>query len=304
MPTIPRDLLAGMRPGRLIALALSDWAAIAVLWLAALRVPAHVLIWMYPLVVLLLAGRFHALGVLLHDAAHMPRGRKTLALRALEVLAGYPIGTTIEAMRYHHLRHHRELGLSRDPYLKAWVGRSRARLGLMSLRYFLLVPLWILRAFYGAMAVCHPALRNSYGRLFLQDRSGADLTESSEVLACAREDRWQALFFVCVAGAAVFQERWLALYYFVPLVVAGYLAGYRLLVEHHQESAAGHDGVHAITQLTRNHHLGVAGKLLLAPHNVGYHLVHHLHPQAGLEHLPELQSWYEESGVLRAEPGG
>lgn len=123
------------------------------------------------------------------------------------------------------------------------------------------------------------------------------------MIACAREDRWQALFFAGVAALAAFQWRWLALYYFVPLVVAGYLAGYRLLVEHRQEQAAGGDAVRAIVNLTRNHDLGFAGELLLAPHNVGYHLVHHLHPQAGLEQLPALQQWYEERGILAGEAG-
>jgi fatty acid desaturase len=297
---VPQELVASARPTRLIGLALGDWAAIAMLWLAAWMIPAHARMWTYPMIVALIAGRLHALGVVLHDAAHMPRGRKTFLLRALEILAGYPIGTTIDAMRYHHLRHHRDLGHAGDPYLKSWVGRGRLRIWAMSLRYFLLAPLWILRAFYGSGAVYLRPLRNSYGRLFLQDRSGADLTESAEVLACAREERWQALFFTCVGGLALVQWRWVALYYFVPLVVAGYLAGYRLLVEHKQESAAGESGSRAIIHLTRNHHLGVVGRLLLAPHNVGFHLVHHLHPQAGLERLPTLQRWYDENGLLSA----
>ena len=68
-------------------------------------------------------------------------------------------------MRYHHLRHHRDLGFAGDPYLKEWVGSSRMRFWVMSLRYFLLVPLWVLRGFYGAVAAYVPMLRNSYGRL-------------------------------------------------------------------------------------------------------------------------------------------
>jgi fatty acid desaturase len=301
MQSIPREALTRARPKRLLALAIGDWAAIALLWLASSLLPKETRSWTYPFAVLLIAGRFHALGVVLHDAAHLPRGPKTAALRALEILAGYPIGTTIDAMRYHHLRHHRELGHDGDPYLKSWIGRSRTRFWVMSLRYFLLVPLWIVRAFYGSAAASFPRLRNSYARLFLQDRSDEDLATSAEVIACAREDRWQALFFAAIAALAVFCGRWLALYYFVPLVVAGYLAGYRLLVEHKQEHAAGGDGVQAIVALTRNHNLGLAGRLLLAPHNVGYHLVHHLHPQAALESLPALHRWHERRGGLGEE---
>lgn len=296
MSAVPSELLNTAKPSRIILVALADWTAIAAIWLAAGRAPA----WLYPIWIVLLAGRFHALGVLLHDAVHMPRGRKTLELRLIELLAGYPVGTTIDAMRYHHLRHHRDLGLSGDPYLKPWVGKSRIRFWLMSLRYFLLVPLWILRGLYGSVAAYVPSLRNSYGRLFLQDRSGQDLTGSAEVLTCAREDRWQKMFFVCVAVVAALYPRWVVSLYVVPLVIAGYLAGYRLLVEHSQEPNEDRS-VQAILGSTHNHHLGFLGWLFFAPHKVGYHVVHHLHPQAALEYLPQLQKWYEGNGILPAE---
>jgi hypothetical protein len=56
-------MLTAARPLRLIPYALANWAAIVALWFAA----AHALAWPYPIWVLLLAGRFHALGVVLHD---------------------------------------------------------------------------------------------------------------------------------------------------------------------------------------------------------------------------------------------
>ncbi|MBZ5636152.1 MAG: fatty acid desaturase [Acidobacteriia bacterium] len=249
---------------------------------------------LYPLWVLLLAGRLHALGVVLHDAVHMPLERKTPALRLLEILAGYPIGSTIDAMRYHHLRHHRENGLPEDPYFKPWIGESRVRFWLMTLRYFLLLPLWALRSVYGSLAAYLPILRTSYGRWFLQDRYKGDLTNSAELLRCAREDRWQLLFHTGVFAFAMSYSSWLLTYYVVPAVIAGYFAGYRLQVEHRQEP--NHDrGFQTTVHSTRDHDLGLAGKILLAPHNVGYHRVHHLHPQVALQNLPELRDWYVEN---------
>lgn len=292
----PRELLGTAKLPRMILLSLGDWAVILAIWLVAPHAPA----WLYPIWVLLIAGRFHALGVVLHDAAHAPRARKTFQFRILEILAGYSVGTSVDAMRYHHLRHHRDLGSADDPYLKLWVGNSRLRFWVMSLRYFLLVPVWTLRGFYGAVAAYAPALRNSYARFFLQDLSGDDLTNSAEVITCAREDRWQTLFYVCFATLALFRPRWLFEFYVLPLVITGYLAGYRLLLEHKQESIQD-GGVESILRLTRNHHLGFLGKLFIAPHNVGYHLIHHLHPQAALEHLPRLQKWYESSENLPAQ---
>jgi fatty acid desaturase len=293
--TIPRELLHTARPERLIRYALADWAIIAALWLAAWRAPW----WLYPLWLVLLAGRLHALGVVLHDAVHIPLRDKSAALRVVELMAGYPVGSTLEAMRYHHLRHHRDLGLPGDPYLKSWVGRSAVRHGLISFRYFLLAPLWVVRGLYGAIAFHVPALRNSYGRWFLQDRSGDDLTDRAEVIACAREEHWQILFYACVGALAAVWPRWLLGFYIAPLVLAGYLAGQRLLYEHVQEPNPDRS-VEATERTTRNHHLGWLGRLLLTPHNVGYHLVHHLHPQAALENLPRLDEWHRQTGgILR-----
>ncbi len=293
--SIPHELLRSAQPGRLILYALADWTVIVALWLAAWRTP----VWLYPLWLALLAGRFHALGVVLHDAVHIPQRGKSGPLRIVEALAGYPVGSTLEAMRYHHLRHHRDLGLSGDPYLKPWVGRSPVRHWLLSFRYFLLTPLWVARGLYGAIAFHVPALRNGYGRYFLQDRSGGDLTNHAEVIVCAREEHWQLLFFACVGALAAIWPRWLLAFYIAPLVLAGYLAGQRLLYEHVQEPS--HDrGPEGIERATRNHHLGLVGRLLLTPHNVGYHVAHHLHPQAALENLPGLEKWRNRTSQLTA----
>jgi len=288
--SIPGELLQPARPRRLILYALADWTVIAVVWLAAGRAP----LWLYPVWLVLLAGRFHALGVVLHDAVHIPVRAKSGALRGVELLAGYPVGSTLEAMRYHHLRHHRDLGLPADPYLKPWVGRSTVRHWLISFRYFLLTPLWVVRGLYGALAFHVPALRNSYGRWFLQDRSGDDPTKHPEVIACAREEHWQLLFYAGVGALAAIWPRWLLAFYIAPLVLAGYLAGQRLLYEHVQEpNRAG--SLQATEHFTRNHHLGLLGRMLLTPHNVGYHRVHHLHPQAALRNLPRLDAWHQQN---------
>ena len=172
---------------------------------------------------------------MLHDAVHIPLRGKSGALRVVELLAGYPVGSTLEAMRYHHLRHHRDVGLPSDPYLKPWVGRSAARHWLMSFRYFLLTPLWVMRGLYGAVAFHVPRLRNSYGRWFLQDRSGDDLIHHAEVISCAQEEHWQLLFYAGVGVLAALWPRWILAFFIAPLVLAGYLAGHRLLYEHVQE---------------------------------------------------------------------
>ena len=46
---------------------------------------------------------------------------------------------------------------------------------------------------------------------------------------------------------------------------------------------------------TRDHGLGLASRAFLAPRNIGYHIVHHIHPQVGSRHLPALTAWYQEA---------
>ncbi|NWF72822.1 MAG: fatty acid desaturase [Nitrospirae bacterium] len=272
--------------GNLLWYAASDWIVIVSVTTAMYFGPW----WLYPFGVLLVAGRLHALGVVLHDACHMKDQRKTPALRLLECVAAYPIATTLKAMRYHHLRHHRDSGMPTDPYFKAGVSSDRAKRFLMTMRGAFLVPAWILRSIVGCVALLRPKLRTSYGRLFLQDRSGADLTSSREVLACLKEEPFQLCFFLVVGCIGLYYPTELALFYGLPLVVAGMLNVNRVIVEHdHVRCWDRLPGT--VIATTRTHDWRAWGKLFLFPRNIGFHLVHHLYPRAPLASLPELHAW-------------
>src|SRR4051812_15572514 len=113
---LPAALLRPARVSTLIRYALADWAVIAACWIVLALAPAW---WLFPMAWLIIAGRFHALGVVLHDACHMRAKQRDSALMPLlEMLAGYPIATSLAAMRYHHLRHHRHSGGPEDPYFR------------------------------------------------------------------------------------------------------------------------------------------------------------------------------------------
>jgi len=286
----PPGLVRSASPDRLLLYALVDWLCIGAIWLAWSMLPG----WLYPVWAVLLAGRFHSFGVILHDAVHMPTRHKTAKLRLLEVLVGYPIGSTIDAMRYHHLRHHRDSGMPSDPYFKPALAHSAVLRVLTVLRTGLLAIWWTLRGLYGTLASWIPALRESYAYLFLQDRSGKKVGETQEVITCAREDRWQLLFSLALTLAAWPILGWLLYAYFIPVVLAGILAGNRLLHEHTLEPCTDRS-LSTVWRTTNDHDMGFLGQVLLAPRNIGYHREHHLHPQAALEHLPQLRQWYEET---------
>lgn len=283
---VPVELLEPADASRLLRMALEEWGMILLLWAAAALSP----VWVLPLPLVLLAGRYHALGVILHDATHMPLVRKSARVRAVEVLCGYPIGSTLEAMRYHHLRHHRDSGMATDPYYKAgrqgtlWWMRNVAR-GL------LLVPFWALRAPFGVVAARARGLRDPYARVFLQDRSGTDRRDASEVLACARADRGQVAFFAALGAVALLAPGPFLWGYALPVSIAGLLSARRLLLEHRYERVADRRP-ETILRTTADNHLGWLGRLVLAPRNIGCHVVHHLHPRVGLHALPRLREWY------------
>lgn len=284
---VPRELLRGPDLDDLLGLALRDWAVIGACWLAMAALP----VWAWPLPMLGVASRLHAFGVILHDVAHQPLRGKPWRVRALEALCGWPLATTLNAMRYHHLRHHRDNGMPSDPYFKAGVEESRALYALQTLRGLLLLPFWTVRTGVGLVAWRWPAARNAYGRIFLQDRSGEDLTDSAEVIACGRAEAGQLAFQLGVLALLSWAPVPVIAGYLLPGTLAGVLAARRLLVEHRYERAPDRR-VETILATTRDHGLSPWVAWLLAPHHIGYHVVHHVHPQVGLRHLPALRDWY------------
>jgi len=249
--------------------------------------------WFYPLFAMIIGGRLHGLGVIVHDLTHTNFRAKPPTFRVIEILCGYPIGTTIDAMAYHHLRHHKDTLLESDPYfninkkcsdpMKMWLAFKKSPISFF----------WIARSFVGLFAYYLKPLRNFYARVFLQDVSGKDLSEHAEVLRCCQEDRFLALVHVgLIALAAQFPI--LIWCYYVPLWIEGVFCIYRLMLEHQYELVEDRS-VYSLIECTFDHHMGLWGKIFFAPHKIGFHCMHHIHPGVGLHHLPRLRRWYVEN---------
>ncbi|GEO12052.1 fatty acid desaturase family protein [Segetibacter aerophilus] len=287
---VPKSLLVKPDVDHLLKNAFTDWAAIAVLWVLAFYLPT----WMYPMIAILIASRYHSFGVILHDLTHMPLRSKSIKCRILEILTGYPIGSTINAMRYHHLRHHKDSGMETDPYFKSGIEKSKWIKYLFILRGIILVPFWTFRGIYGTLAFYIIAMRNSYAKVFLQDRSGKDFSQSKEVIQCAAEDRWQLLFHIVLYSSLLWAPKFFIYGYLVPILISGVFAGYRLLNEHKYVETSDRT-FETILATTRDNHLSGILKFFLAPKNIGYHIVHHLHPQVAWYKLPQLRKWYVDN---------
>ena len=77
----PADLLIKPSINILLQNMFIDWTIIIICWCSL----ALINNWLYPIVALVIASRFHSFGVILHDLTHMPLRKKTIKIRILEV---------------------------------------------------------------------------------------------------------------------------------------------------------------------------------------------------------------------------
>mgnify|MGYP000427184497 FL=1 len=223
--------------------------------------------------------------------------KKTIKIRILEVSVGYPIATTLNAMRYHHLRHHKDSCMVTDPYFKKPNSNNSIAISLNILKSSILIPFWLLRCLYGNFAFYLPSLRQSYAQVFLQDKSGKDLTNSKEVIQCAKEDIFQLLFLTIIFSFVLlfFGLNILFYYYLIPALITGCFSGYRVFKEHSYTRPAHDRKIKTIIQTTEDHNLSGITQFFLAPRNIGYHIIHHIHPQVAWYALPKLRKWYQKN---------
>jgi fatty acid desaturase len=273
------------KPGTLIAWALCDWALIGCGWWLLAAFDA---VLVRAAGVALVASRLHALGVILHDACHR-NVAKTAQWRVVEALAGWPIGSTIEAMRYHHSRHHRDAGMRTDPYRHPLLAHGAWAQTLLTLRGGLLPFWWSLRAFVAPLALCWPGARTLYARAFLQDRSAADLRSDPEVLRCLRADLPQAAAHAAAAVAIVAFDLPFLGYYLLPWMLGGIWNAHRVLIEH--ACAENFDrALPTVLATTRTQDLGRLLNAFLFPHGIGLHRAHHFAPHVAFVHLPRIDA--------------
>jgi fatty acid desaturase len=280
------------RPARLVRYAVEEWLKIAAAWGSLVLVDG--MLWS-AVVVIVVAGRFHALGVILHDACHLPRRALGQTGRLLEALAGWPIGSTIAAMRYHHLRHHRRPASLDDPYCKPGIEAHPRAAWIYVLPGLLLPLLWSLRPFAAQVALALPALRLRFARVFLQERATPG---QGELLECLRADRAQLVGQLPLWACAALWPVAFATFYLLPWSLAGLVNAWRVNREHRHALLAAPDR-DCVWAATRDLVLPILGPLILAPRNIGYHRVHHRYPRCALEHLPALHARHAASMVER-----
>jgi fatty acid desaturase len=249
-------------PGRAIACVASDWgtmvaAASLGLWLREA--------WLWPLLWMCIGSRLHALGILAHDGAHgllLPHRKANDCV--VELFLAWPLFLSPASYRALHRGHHRFLNTGADP---DWVRNRPDELASSSLLQFLQVMLGVSPRQAALVHMIRPSSRASHS-----PSPGSSVPPLRYVV-----------LVVVVAGVA-----WMGVWREALLVWAApfflwFLPTMRL------KGIAEHFAVANTSPLTaaRTVLAGPWERYFLAPHNVHFHLEHHLFPSIPCTRLPE-----------------
>ena len=234
---------------------------------------------LYVVSVIVIGARMHALAILMHDATHFRflKNRKWNDILT-NWLCMYPLLSDLATYRQNHLRHHRHLNTDDDP---DWVNKlgkkeftfpkSKREFITTVLSYFLLYKgikdaIWFLKRFNAPKKESNKKGSIDYGRLS---------------------------FYVVLATVLTLTASWdiIALYWIVPYFSTFFMLQYiRSVAEHFGELA-----YDSLLTSTRTVKANAIERFLIAPHNVGYHLEHHLYPAVPYYNLPKLHDLLMET---------
>lgn len=249
-------------------------AAIGFDWLVIVGMLIASLVWPFPAVWvvagIVIASRQHALLILMHDACHYRiLSNHTWNDRISNWFLAWPILVSTEGYRSNHLAHHSHLNTDQDPDWVRKDGKDDWRFPKTKWQLLLLLA----RDFFG-------------GGLIDQLKAIKNLSGSKLKTAKSTASRWERLaFYGVIATALAVTGIWW------QVLLLWFLPAFTLLpVILRVRSIAEHFGVEGEQELnmSRNFLGPLWERLLLAPHNVGYHLDHHLYPSVPFYNLPSL----------------
>jgi len=261
--------LSKLSPTRgLLAIAF-DWTVIVGCFWVALTF-RHPAVWIACAVVI--AARQHALLIIMHDASHfrIVKNHKWND-RLSNWLLSWPVLVSTEGYRDNHLAHHSHLNTDDDP---DWVRKE------------------------GKEEWEFPKTRWGLAKLLLRDLCGGgfldmlkaigDLSNSKPKTDAPKKRPWGKLaYYAILATALVVSGLWL------PVLLLWYLPAFTILpVILRMRSIAEHFGLEGEHDLNMSRTFAAKGveEFLFAPHNVGYHLDHHLFPSVPFYNLPQLHA--------------
>lgn len=234
----------------------------------------------YLFTVLVISSRLHAFAVLMHDCAH----QRAFTSKRLNEIVGEPLAWIVlftrEGYRNNHLAHHQNLNTMQDPD-------------------------WMRKTSYGPFTF--PKTKPALAREMLRQISGGGFAwfilslirskVTSDISPTVKRYRllfYIALFGICIATGTLGR---LVLYWLVPLATVFNLLMYqRSVSEHHGNMEYDHTYTNTRTILPRWWEA-----FIFTPHNVNYHMEHHLYPHVPFYNLPLLHRFMMQRPAYAAK---
>jgi fatty acid desaturase len=281
----------------------SDWKAIWELcftWGVIVGVISVAIIWTNPITLVLawivVGARQLALAILMHDFSHYAMfKRKRVNQLVGQWLCAYPMFLDLEKYREYHLSHHSHTGSNKDPdlYLVNMYPSSEKSL----IRKFLrdLVGFTGIKSYIGLAMMNMGLLEYELGgRVIKKNKDSSKLEQGKSLIK-----GWWGPVTINLIGFAVFclvQKPWLFLALWIcPLLTTSmFFLRIRSIAEHGVTPDRNNPLQNTRTTLATWYQ-----KFLFAPHNVHYHLEHHLLMTVPSYNLPAMHSLLLKKGLLK-----
>lgn len=259
---------------------LFDWAVIAATIYFCIQFFHPVL---YMLAVIIIGARMHALAILMHDATHFQflKNRKWNDLLT-NLVTMYPLFTSIEQYRDNHMRHHRHLNSEHDP---DWVSKfGKKEFTFPKSRGEFLFTLFTYLVLYQGVK----------DAVWFLKRFQAPKKKAGKKPGNARI---RVLYSLSLLTAVTLLGIWpyFLMFWVVPYLSTFFMFQYiRSVAEHFGELA--YDNLLTSTRTVR---ATWVERFFIAPHQVSYHLEHHLYPGVPFYNLPQLHELLMQESEYR-----
>lgn len=247
-----------------------DWGLIVGSFAAAV-ITGHPLVWI--LAAILIAGRQHALLVLMHEATHYRiLHNRSWNDRLSNWLFAWPLLVSTDGFRRDHMPHHFNLFTEKDPEWTRKRLRTEFQFPLSSGRFLWILAKDILGFSTFKMVMLLANFSGAQQEARKVDRRTAFLQTTERVI-----------YYAIAVGLTTYFRLWL------PVLLLWFVPAFTLLfaiLRIRNVSEHSNIGMENDLHMARNVVApSMLERLVLAPHNVGLHLVHHLYPSVPFYNL-------------------
>lgn len=243
-----------------------DWCIIASMIYFCISFPSILL---YIISVIIIGARMHGLSVLVHDTAHYRAMKnRTWSDRLANLYLMYPIFTSIESYRRNHFLHHSKLNTNEDPDWTSKINKDEFKFPQSKFKFLSKLASYFF-LYQGVMDI-----------LWLMKRLKDNKSEKPEPKLL------KILFYIILFGVITFFNLWLyyILFWIVPFLTTFLMFQYIRSVSEHFGGLKYDKPINSTRTVIPN----LIEKFFIAPHNVHYHLEHHLYVGVPFYNLEKL----------------